>query len=477
MTRIVARSRVRAIFFALFISAAAHAQRVAPPDPTSQIPGAPIPANVKGALTIAAVGDLLGPGLPVSQLPDSGFAAVVKILKGADIVAGNNEGAIFDYRKFTGYPAAQNGGGDPVYDASVARDLKAIGFTILSKANNHAFDFGVEGLEATTRALDDAGILHVGSGRNFSDALSPVFITGPHGRVSFIATASTFNPASMAADPQGDLAGRPGIAVIRTRRIAVVTSAEMAQLRAMATARGERSDTTRKELYFLDEHYRVGDAPGLSYEMDPFDLSATLRAVRGAKQISDLTVFTIHAHEAASEALDGDDPTPADFTHVLFHEVIDAGADMVMVHGPHHLRGIEIYKGKPIFYSLSSFFYDLELDRAPPNTETMQRMQMDPRQVTYYEYLTARFHEAADAPFLQSVVAVTTFEEDHVKEIRLYPILLNRTGRQFGIPYPAPPAMAKKILDDLAQKSQPYGTRIEIENNVGIIRPTTKAKP
>ena len=143
MTRIVARSRVRAIFFALFISAAAHAQRVAPPDPTSQIPGAPIPANVKGALTIAAVGDLLGPGLPVSQLPDSGFAAVVKILKGADIVAGNNEGAIFDYRKFTGYPAAQNGGGDPVYDASVARDLKAIGFTILSKANNHAFDFGV----------------------------------------------------------------------------------------------------------------------------------------------------------------------------------------------------------------------------------------------------------------------------------------------------------------------------------------------
>ena len=466
--RIVARSDRRKIAIALlFFATGAHAQRVAPPDPKSQIPAAPIPANVKGTLTIATVGDLLGPGLPVSQLPDTGFAAVVRILKSADIVSGNNEGAIFDYRAFKGYPAAQNGGGDPVYDASVARDLKAIGFTILSKANNHAFDFGIEGLDATTRALDEAGILHVGSGRNMSDALSPVFITTAHGRVSFVASASTFNPASMAADPQGDLAGRPGIAV--------VTAAEMQQLRAMAIARGEEPDTTRKDLYFLGQRYRLGDKPGLTYEMDPFDQTATLRAVRGAKQISGLTVFTIHAHVAASEALDGDDPTPADFTHELFHNVIDAGADMVTVHGPHHLRGIEIYKGKPIFYSLSSFFYDLELDRAPPNTETMQRMGMDPRQVTYYEYLTARFHESGDVPFLRSVVAVTTFEGDHVKEIRLYPILLNRTGREFGIPYLAPPAMARKILDELAEKSKPYGTRIEIEGSIGIIR--VGAKP
>ena len=59
----------------LFLAGAAHAQRIAPPDPKSQIPSTPIPANVKGTLTIATVGDLLGPGLPVSQLPDSGFAA------------------------------------------------------------------------------------------------------------------------------------------------------------------------------------------------------------------------------------------------------------------------------------------------------------------------------------------------------------------------------------------------------------------
>ena len=454
----------------LALAPPARGQQVAPPDPSAQLPKTPIAASVQGSLTIAAVGDLLGPGLPVSQLPDPGFDAVARILRGADIATGNNEGSLFDFRTFPGYPAAQNGGGDPVYDASVARDLKAMGFTILSKANNHAFDFGLEGLEATNRALDEAGILHVGSGRDLSDALSPVFITTPKGRVSFVATASTFNPASPAADPQGDLNGRPGISVLRTQRVTLVTAAEMSELRAMASARGQRVDSTRKDLYLFEQRWRVSDRPGLAYKMNPFDESALLHAVRGAKQLSALTVFTIHAHEAASEDLDGEDPVPADFTHVLFHNVIDAGADMVMVHGPHHLRGIEIYKGKPIFYSLSSFFFDLELDRAPPNTETMERMGMDPKRVTYSEYLSARFRIPPDAPFFRSVVAVTTFEGDHVKEIRLYPILLNRAGHLFGIPYPAPPADAKRIIEELAKLSAPYGTRIDFENGVGVIR-------
>jgi poly-gamma-glutamate capsule biosynthesis protein CapA/YwtB (metallophosphatase superfamily) len=467
---------MRRLLAALFVTAApALAQRPASPDPAAQLPAAPIPASITGTLTIAAVGDLLGPGLPVSQLPDTAFASVVRILRSADIATGNNEGAIFDFRVFGGYPAAQNGGGDPVYDAGVARDLKAMGFTILSKANNHAFDFGLEGLEATNRALDEAGILHVGSGRDLSDARAPVFLTTPRGRVAFLAAASTFNPASPAADPQGDLHGRPGISTLRTQRIVIVTPAEMAQLRAMATARGQRVDSARRELVLFGQRFRAGDNPGLTYEMDPFDRSEILHAVRGAKQISDLAVFTIHAHEAATEDLDGEDPTPADFTRVLFHDVIDAGADLVLTHGPHHLRGIEIYKGKPIFYSLSSFFFDLELDRAPPNPETMQRMGMDPRQVTYSEYLRARFRIPSDAPFFRSVVAVTTFEGDRVREIRLYPIVLNREGHRFGIPALASPLVAKRILDELAALSAPYGTKIERDGSVGIIRPVAAA--
>jgi hypothetical protein len=57
-----------------------------------------------------------------------------------------------------------------------------------------------------------------------------------------------------------------------------------------------------------------------------------------------------------------------------------------------------------------------------------------------------------------------------LKEVRLYPILLNRPGHELGIPYLAPPEAAKKILGDLASMSAPFGTHIEVENNIGIIR-------
>jgi poly-gamma-glutamate synthesis protein (capsule biosynthesis protein) len=41
----------------------------------------------------------------------------------------------------------------------------------------------------------------------------------------------------------------------------------------------------------------------------------------------------------------------------LARKLIDAGADIIMGHHPHVLQGIEIYKGKPIFYSLGNFVF------------------------------------------------------------------------------------------------------------------------
>lgn len=41
--------------------------------------------------------------------------------------------------------------------------------------------------------------------------------------------------------------------------------------------------------------------------------------------------------------------------------MIDAAADVVVGHGPHVLRGIEVYKGRPIFYSLANFIFENDL--------------------------------------------------------------------------------------------------------------------
>src|SRR3546814_20003831 len=89
--------------------------------------------------------------------------------------------------------------------------------------------------------------------------------------------------------------------------------------------------------------------------MDLYDHAGLLKSVRDAKQASDLTIFTIHAHESPT-GMDDDTPAPPNFLKTLFHDVVDAGADVVVGGGPHSLRGIEIYKGQPIFYGIGVFF-------------------------------------------------------------------------------------------------------------------------
>ena len=89
--------------------------------------------------------------------------------------------------------------------------------------------------------------------------------------------------------------------------------------------------------------------------------------VRSAAGLADYTIVTIHAHEGGRDRL-----LPADFLVTFARAMVDAGADMFVGHGPHVLRGIEIYKGKPILYSLGDFIFQNEtLMRLPSeNYET-----------------------------------------------------------------------------------------------------------
>src|SRR5262249_38212256 len=153
------------------------------------------------------------------------------------------------------------------------------------------------------RHLDAAGVVHAGSGRSRPAARAPAFLETPRGRVALVATASTFPPMSMAGDSAGESPARPGISVLRTRPIHLVTSGEMTSLRAMAAARRGGSQLSKDvpETTVFGETYRVADKPGFTYEMDRYDHFEVLKAIRGAKQTSDFTALSIHAHETASE--------------------------------------------------------------------------------------------------------------------------------------------------------------------------------
>jgi poly-gamma-glutamate synthesis protein (capsule biosynthesis protein) len=422
--------------------------------------------SVKDGFTLVVGGDLLGPYNPRLTEPDAERDSVFRLFQSADAGFANLEGNLFDTWKFEGYPAAENGGFEqggvgsgPLLPKSVAADLKRLGITMVSTANNHSMDWGAQGLLATLRSLDEAGVAHAGSGRNLAEARAPAYLETRRGRVALIGSASTFMPMAPAGAGGGDgsllKAPRPGISALRNRPIALVSAAELETLKRIAQRQGklvEAGDTevtlAPNEAVFIQQSFRLADHPGLTYELQPDDRAGILKSIRSGKQGADVAVYSIHAHETNTGGQEFDAPpaslAPADFLQPLFHDAIDAGADVVLTHGPHVLRGIEIYKGKPIFYGLGSLFFELGRDWR--------------------------------SEWFDSVVAAIEFKAGKVAEIRLYPVVLgtpteNRKAREQGIPHLATGADAMRILQALQQQSVALGTKILLQKDVGLIRP------
>jgi hypothetical protein len=221
---------------------------------------------------------------------------------------------------------------------------------------------------------------------------------------------------------------------------------------------------------------RSGDQIAFSFSVDEHDREAFLRSVREGKQTSDFSIVSLHTHEPSNYSRE-----PPDFLPGLAHQAVDNGADAFVMHGPHQLRGIEIYKGKPIFYSLGNFFYMTNtMQPLTHGTNTGWTMhvgglldiQIDPQPKTEAEYNKVG-DGFKDPVWFESVIATSRFDsQGQVTEIRLYPIELNWQLRDadLGIPRMAPSDVAKRILDRLRVLSKPFGTQIDIEKDVGIIR-------
>src|SRR5260370_9590463 len=264
------------------------------------------------------------------------------------------------------YPAAPGSGGTYMgAPAWVLDELKWAGFRLLGGANDESLDCGADGLLSKSRDREQAGLVYAGAGENLARARAPGYLDTRKGRVALIACASTFSPLSPAGEQRPDLKGRPGLNPLRFKTTYTVEPSTFASLRALAKlgSQGESSTSqSADEIRFLGATFRSGEKPGIMTEPDPKDLQEIAAAVREARRQADWVVVSIHAHEGAP----GDREAPAAFLVAFAHAVIDAGADLFTGHGPHVLRGIEIYKDKPIFYSLANFIFESETVRFKP---------------------------------------------------------------------------------------------------------------
>ena len=424
--------------------------------------------NVPDGFTLATAGDIQITR-SLSQLRDPALQTVLGWVRHADVAVGNLEAAIVDSHHMTAYPGPTHDSMRSAGPPQIAKDLKQMGFAIVARANNHALDWGIEGMRETDRLLDEAGVVHAGTGQDRAQARAPVYLDTPSGRIAFVSFATTFEDTEPALAPLGLAPGRPGISVLRTSRIALVDRDSFEALKRIVDAQPKDagdSGILPNELMLFGMRYRESDHFGFTYDVNAADREDILRAVREGKLSSDFLVVNVHAHDPGNWS-----DAPADFFPPLAHALIDAGADAVTAEGPHHLRGIEIYKGKPIFYSLGNFAIQFA-PRELVAEDMYEKLDGDPQKLTDAELIQSRIgvhveHEV----WYQSVVAVSKYEKDRLSEIILHPVSLALHARiaDRGLPHAATGAEARTILENLARLSKPFGTDIEIDGDEGIV--------
>lgn len=396
------------------------------------------------------------------------FLKLVELIRSADAAFTNLEILFHDYEP---YPMHESGGTYLRAEPDLAKELVWAGFDLVSRANNHAGDFGVLGMELTTKYCEAAGLVHAGVGRSLSEAREARFLETSKARVALISCASTFPDHARASRSRDDIPPRPGLNPLRFSSTYVVTADQLEFLRRLLHQWGLNPPKEGDQLMFLRQRLIKGEAPEIKTSLNPDDLAEITSVIRNASNLADLTIVSVHSHEAGKDRF-----SPPSFLVDFVHAAIDAGADVVLNHGPHYLKGIEIYQGKPIFYSLGNFIFQNETPlRLPQENYEAYRLGEDKHVADFNEarYSSDRRGFPSQPEYWESVIVWLKWQGRGLTEVRLIPVSLGFGQPRWvrGRPVLANPDLSRKIIDHLKKLSLPYGVNIEFKEkeNIGVI--------
>lgn len=368
-------------------------------------------------------------------------------------------------------PAAQQSGGTYIRTTpKVLGDIKKLGFNMMSFNNNHAFDFSHEGFIKTLEAVEATDFVHAGCGRNLAEASMARFLDTPNGRVALIAVNTNFNLAMLAGEQTDFVKGRPGINGLRLDERFEVTEEEFEFVKRLAETTGvnvARTISAKEGYYALpkDDEARFGelvfkksDRTKWVRKVKKTDLERVLKAIEIARFQADEVIVSVHSHQ-----LDGTKKEDvSEFLQEFAHTCIDNGADAIVGHGPHLLRPIEVYKDKPIFYSLGDFIVQLYSVKFAPN-EFYEKHGMTPDD-GIYNLLRSRSKDFTvglmeDKKMFETVIPYWETENGKLVKIELLPIMSKMDGNksEIGLPRIAQDTSFMKRLNDI---SEPFGVRV-----------------
>lgn len=406
-----------------------------------------------------------------------GFEEVQACIRSHDVAFLNLESTFHDRE---GIPAAISGGTWAMSDPKILDDIKEYGFNLFNTANNHSCDYSHGGVLATIKHLKERDMLFAGTGKDLGDASKPCYLETKNARVALIACNSSSDDSSRAGAQSGDLPGRPGVNPLRCIKKYHVDKAHFDMVKGLESVTDinafperliqlgysspypEDQTTLGSYRFILDDRCWIESVPHAA------DMERMVSQIKEAKKQADIVLVSIHTH-----FYDGYETNiPAKFLETFAHNCIDAGADVIIGHGPHELQGIEKYKEGLIFYSIGNYIFETETVEYQPWDAYVNKGYSPDMKVG--EYMDKRSKNGTAGygilpEIWNSVMAAWTVEDGRITEVQLYPVTLNmeKARSQKGRPVMN---KSEETLKYLAKLSEPYGTAIEIRDGVGYVR-------
>jgi poly-gamma-glutamate capsule biosynthesis protein CapA/YwtB (metallophosphatase superfamily) len=378
---------------------------------------APFP-RTPGSIELVAVGDVF----LNRDDPDESFTHVGHLLQKSDITFGNSEGTY-----------AQ----DPQADADMMAAILAppgniaalarAGFDVMSVANNHINDWGRAGMHSTLDALQRVGIRPVGYGRDADEAFAPVCVSVGDTRIAFVA-ASMIGSWNAAATSHRD-----GVAMLEI------------------------------STQYHDLHRQPGSPPHVRSHLTETAAARVVRSFEAAASQADIVVGSFHWGVHCFPAM------LAEYEGELARLAIDHGADVILGHHQHILKGVDFHKGKPILHGLGNFAFDLPgIEKIAKPRAVRETIEIHGEYGIFSRdgYPTVPFHEESR----MTVVAHLAFNEGQDPMVEVTPCLINPQGQPVPIPPSDEAAFARFLtylkrihwLADLHADIEVRGDRIAI---------------
>lgn len=303
-------------------------------------------------------------------------------------------------------------------DPGIASSIRRAGVDVATVANNHALDYGPEGLLETIEVLEGAGIAVVGGGTKLDKAIQPAILSTGDSTVAVFGLACTL-PPGYAAGPR-----RPGIAPVR------------------ANSRFRIDSVT------LDE--QPGISPWVETETVEEDVRRVCERIAEVCLEVDLVVVQVHWGIPNGWCAAFQGPL-ADYQRPLGHALVEAGADLIVGHHPHTVHGVERHGRGLIAYSLGNFLF-----HRMGAEEKLSVAQNGPP----YDLASLQTGEA-----LETVLMEVRVQDGRVRQARFLPACMDEKGE----PGFVSGARGLAVLDRLVDQSSRLATSVEIRTGEAVI--------